>query len=114
MLFNKITNQLHPLKCKKQKFNKIFIINRRESPIWSLAWAHPRFGNIIAVSSFDGEVSVWKETRTNEWHKIACHNGHQASVNSLKWAPEDHDLILISGSSDGIFKEKSISIFKVP
>ena len=31
-----------------------------ESPLWSLDWSHPRFGNLLAVSAFDGEVSIWK------------------------------------------------------
>lgn len=40
---------------------KYIILNRRDSPLFSLSWAHPRFGNVFAVSSFDGEISIYKE-----------------------------------------------------
>lgn len=50
-------NKLHKLKC----IYKNIYLYRRDSPLFSLSWAHPRFGNVIAVSSFDGEISIYKE-----------------------------------------------------
>jgi protein transport protein SEC13 len=84
---------------------KVYVLSvtsRKESPIWSLSWAHPRFGPVIAVSSYDGEVSVWREMKAGDWAKVAEHTSHQGSVNSIAWAPSDEGLQLASGGSDGI------------
>ena len=74
-----------------------------ESPLWSLCWAHPRFGSILAVCSFSGEVSVWREFKIGDWGKVAQHTSHQGSVNSIAWAPEECGLKLASCSTDGIY-----------
>lgn len=42
-------------------------IKAHTGPVWQLAWAHPRFGNVIASCSFDKKIIVWKEFKTNEW-----------------------------------------------
>ncbi|KAF8210068.1 WD40 repeat-like protein [Mycena galopus ATCC 62051] len=67
-------------------------------PVWQVAWAHPKFGNILASCSYDGKVLIWKEQQapssTNNWAKIREHTLHTASVNSL-------GAILACASSDG-------------
>ncbi|XP_034941080.1 protein SEC13 homolog [Chelonus insularis] len=70
-----------------------------EGPVWQVAWAHPRFGNIIASCSYDRKVIIWKEL--GEWTKIHEHKSHDSSVNSVAWAPHEFGLILACGSSDG-------------
>jgi protein transport protein SEC13 len=85
-----------PSKCKIDPNNV-----SKESPLWALTWAHPRFGNVIAVSSYDGEVSVWRELKPSDWIKVAEHTQHQGSVNAIAWAPPDDGLFLASGASDG-------------
>lgn len=30
-------------------------------PVWQVAWAHPKYGHILASCSYDGKVLIWKE-----------------------------------------------------
>jgi protein transport protein SEC13 len=79
-------------------------LNGHEGPVWTVAWAHPRFGSVLATASFDKRVLIWKEVNErgdNQWrpvHIIAVHNG---SVNSVCWCPQEFGAILASASSDG-------------
>ena len=68
--------------------------------MWQVAWAHPRFGNILASCSYDRRVIIWQEGG-GQWTKIHEYINHDSSVNSVQWAPHDHGLILVCGSSDG-------------
>ncbi len=114
-------------------------MNRHEGPVWQVAWAHPKFGNILASCSYDCKVCIWREgsavTGSNKWVKIKEYTGHVASgmhlfclfcflfyrknvlkfiVNSISWAPHEYGLILAAGSSDGkisILTWKSKTIF---
>ncbi|KAI6099059.1 WD40-repeat-containing domain protein [Pisolithus croceorrhizus] len=74
-------------------------------PVWQVAWAHPKFGNMLASCSYDGKVFVWKEqmqgASSGEWTKIQEHTLHAASVNSISWAPHELGAILACASSDG-------------
>lgn len=31
-------------------------------PVWQIAWAHPKFGCMLASCSFDNTVIIWKES----------------------------------------------------
>ncbi|KAG9291536.1 hypothetical protein G9A89_021955 [Geosiphon pyriformis] len=97
--------------CSSDRSIKIFEIdgeNRRlvetlkghEGPVWQIAWAHPKFGNILASSSYDSKVIIWKE-QNGTWSKIKEHSIHTSSVNSVAWAPHDFGPILACASSDG-------------
>ena len=77
-----------------------------EGPVWQLAWAHPRYGTILASCSYDRRVILWREER-GTWSQLYNHTCHDSSVNSVHWAPYEHGLVLACGSSDG-----SISILK--
>ncbi|KAG7202633.1 hypothetical protein KM043_009813 [Ampulex compressa] len=68
-------------------------------PVWQVAWAHPKFGNVLASCSYDRKVIIWKEL--GEWTKIYEYTGHDSSANSVAWAPHEFGLILTCGSSDG-------------
>lgn len=93
-------------------------------PVWQIAWAHPKFGHILASCSYDGKVLIWKEQpgqgpSTGGWTKINEHTLHSASgefgmiaepaavltwrhvVNSVCWAPHELGPILACASSDG-------------
>lgn len=51
-----------------------------EGPVWQIAWAHPKFGNILASCSYDGKVFVWRQTNNNQgWQRIKEHTLHNAS-----------------------------------
>jgi protein transport protein SEC13 len=92
--------------------------------VWQVAWAHPKFGHILASCSYDGKVIIWKEQQpaTAGWAKIKEHSLHTASgaslspsdplfiplrqktvdlVNSVSWAPHELGAILACASSDG-------------
>nr|CAD7202394.1 unnamed protein product [Timema douglasi]CAD7259985.1 unnamed protein product [Timema shepardi] len=68
-------------------------------PVWQVAWAHPKYGNLLASCSYDRKVIVWKEV--GEWIKFYEHISHDSSVNSVSWAPHEFGLMLACGSSDG-------------
>ncbi len=40
-----------------------------EGPVWQVAWAHPKFGSILASCSYDRRVIVWREVAENEWQQ---------------------------------------------
>lgn len=71
-----------------------------EGPVWQVAWAHPKFGVILASCSYDRKVFIWKETN-NTWEIIHQYSGHELSVNSVAWAPHEYGLVLACASSDG-------------
>jgi protein transport protein SEC13 len=92
-----------------------------EGPVWQVAWAHPKFGPILASASYDGKVIIWKDNgsaggraqqqqayggygaqqNAGGWTKIKEHSMHSASVNSIAWAPHEFGSILACASSDG-------------
>ncbi|XP_029162300.1 protein SEC13 homolog [Nylanderia fulva] len=77
----------------------VSVLKGHNGPVWQIAWAHPKFGNLLASCSYDRKVIIWKEL--GEWTKIYEHAGHDSSVNSVAWAPHEFGLILACGSSDG-------------
>lgn len=72
-----------------------------EGPVWQIAWAHPRFGVVLASCSYDRKIIVWKETSPNEFTPIYEHRAHELSINSIAWSPQEFGLSLACGSSDG-------------
>jgi len=101
--------------CSSDKTVKIFdVISKNtptkladlfghEGPVWQVAWAHPKFGSVLASCSYDRKVIIWREERPNSniWQKAYEYTGHELSVNSIAWAPYELGLILACGSSDG-------------
>lgn len=99
--------------CSSDKTIKIFDVTSgtptqtaelvgHEGPVWQVAWAHPKFGSVIASCSYDRKVIIWRENDgTNSWVRVYEHKVHELSVNSLVWAPWEYGLMLACGSSDG-------------
>ncbi|KAK5132943.1 hypothetical protein LTR08_008391 [Meristemomyces frigidus] len=102
--------------CSSDKTIKIFDIDSTSTPpshhlattlhghegaVWSLAWAHPRFGTILASSSYDGKILVWREQPPGAWAQIYEFTLHTASVNAVAWSPPDSGCHLAAASSDG-------------
>ena len=96
--------------------------HRHTGPVWQVAWAHPKFGHILASCSYDGKVLIWKEQQGQGsaagWTKINEHTLHTASgmfhplwscsfvtylmaVNSVSWGPHELGAVLACASSDG-------------
>ena len=40
-----------------------------QGPVWQVAWAHPKFGNILASCSYDRKVIIWKGSG-GQWTKL--------------------------------------------
>ena len=72
-----------------------------EGPVWQIAWAHPKFGVLLASCSYDGSVLIHREAPQNTWSKVYEHKFHDSSVNSVAWAPHEFGLVLACASSDG-------------
>lgn len=98
--------------CSSDRLIKIFAVNGdahthladlagHEGPVWQVAWAHPKFGNILASCSYDKKVIIWKETAENQWIQAKLFKEHDSSVNSISFAPHEFGLCLACGSSDG-------------
>jgi len=62
--------------------------------------AHPKYGTILASSSYDGKVFVWRE-QNNQWQRIYDFTLHTASVNLIAWSPPEPGCHLACASSDG-------------
>lgn len=98
--------------CSSDKTVKVFelidneqkllaTLTGHEGPVWQLAWAHPKYENLLASCSYDKKVIIWKETQPNQWTIVHESINHDSSVNSVCWAPAELGLILAAGSSDG-------------
>ncbi|KAK9457251.1 WD40-repeat-containing domain protein [Dipodascopsis uninucleata] len=99
--------------CSSDKTIKIFdldgenhklveTLRGHEGPVWQVSWAHPKFGNILASASFDGQVLIWRQDdATKAWSNIAQHKAHDASVNSVQWSPPELGAAIVCASSDG-------------
>lgn len=94
--------------CSSDRTVKIFENNSmvaelkgHEGPVWQVAWAHPKFGSLLASCSYDKKVFVWKEAAEHSWSKVYEYNKHESSVNSICWGPHEFGLILAAASSDG-------------
>ncbi|KAF8055592.1 SEC13B [Scenedesmus sp. PABB004] len=74
-----------------------------EGPVWQVAWAHPRYGCLLASASFDHAVILWKEGPDGQWGQVykTPPSLHAASINSIAFAPHELGLILAAASSDG-------------
>lgn len=73
VLIQKKPNILLHLKRKQ------FLYYRHTEPIWQIAWAHPRFGSMLASCSYDHNICIWKEQKPNEWERIKGLMHHNAS-----------------------------------
>ncbi|KAG6126307.1 GTPase-activating protein S13 [Claviceps purpurea] len=73
-----------------------------EGAVWCVSWAHPKYGNILASSGYDGKVFIWKEQgQNNQWQRIYEFSQHKASVNVVAWSPHEAGCLLATASSDG-------------
>lgn len=76
-------------------------LKAHEGPVWKVAWAHPRFGSILASCSYDMKIIVWKEAQPSQWQIAYMDQTHVASVNDVEFSPWENGLRLAAASSDG-------------
>ncbi|PBP22044.1 protein transport protein SEC13 [Diplocarpon rosae] len=89
-----------------------FLAKSHEGAVWSVSWAHPKYGNILASAGYDGKVFIWREQGTT-WTKVFDFALHTASVNIISWSPHESGCLLACASSDGMvsvleFKDNSM------
>lgn len=88
--------------AKDQEVSHTATLTGHEGPVYEVAWAHPKFGSILASSSFDGSVLLHREVQPmGSWTLVHAHRMHESSVNSISFAPHEYGLVLAAGSSDG-------------
>ncbi|KAG1689700.1 hypothetical protein DVH05_002057 [Phytophthora capsici] len=85
------------------------ILTGHEGPVWQVAWAHPKFGVLLAACSYDGKVIIYREQSLNQWTQAYVHGFHESSVNSIAWAPHEYGLALACASADGTVSVLSYS-----
>lgn len=81
--------------------NNEVVLTGHDGPVWQVAWAHPKFGGILATCSYDGKAIIYREEQPNNWSQLYVHTFHQSSINSIAWAPFEYGLILACASADG-------------
>ena len=64
--------------------------------MWQVAWAHPKFGSLLASCSFDNRVVVWKEVSDNVWQQVGGRAG-----GGRRRAQRTHRATLPVGSRSG-------------
>ncbi|KAL6717971.1 GTPase-activating protein S13 [Lecanora helva] len=100
--------------CSSDRTIKIFEVegesHKLTETLRGRSLAHPKYGNILASSSYDGTVKIWRETpptstHTNSaassWQNVASFALHTASVNIVSWSPHESGCLLACASSDG-------------
>jgi protein transport protein SEC13 len=60
-----------------------------DGAIWSLSWAHPKFGTLLASCSYSGQILIWRESPAGSWTQVHASTTHTASVNMVAWAPHE-------------------------
>ncbi|CAD5221213.1 unnamed protein product [Bursaphelenchus okinawaensis] len=76
-------------------------LSGHEGPVWQVSWSYPFSdkGEYLASCSHDRKVFIWKEV-ANKWTRIYEYTQHEASINSVAWAPHNYGLIFACGSTD--------------
>ncbi|CAI5712229.1 unnamed protein product [Hyaloperonospora brassicae] len=103
------TQQLHRLQ------HVVRLADDSVASIHRVAWAHPKFGAVLALAAQDGKVYVYREEllqpaprnaegadeNVTEWRLKHVHEFHSLAVLSVAWAPYEYGLSLASASADG-------------
>uniref|UniRef100_H3GJ37 Uncharacterized protein n=1 Tax=Phytophthora ramorum TaxID=164328 RepID=H3GJ37_PHYRM len=87
------------------------LVDDSSAPIHRAAWAHPKFGAVLALAAQDGKVYVYREEliqqgtggagNVTEWRLKHVDDFHSLAVLSVAWAPYEYGLCLACASADG-------------
>lgn len=61
--------------------NLVETLKGHEGSVWQVAWAHPKFGCLLASCSYDGTAIIHRESPPGTWSVVHKHDKHHASVN---------------------------------
>ena len=78
---------------------ELCVLREHAGPAYSVAWAHPRFGSMLASCGADGRVLVWREEEVNKWSVVYSYEDETSAVSCLAWGPGS--LCLAIGSEEG-------------
>lgn len=72
-----------------------------------MAWAHPRLGNFLATCGQEGSLTIWRESRANEWERAKDFKDIKGTfagtlATCCSWAPHEHGLTLAAGTANGV------------
>lgn len=66
----------------ENQYNQIERLTGHEGPVWQVAWAHPKFGVILASCSYDRSIIIYRESPPGTWSRVHKHDDlHTSSVN---------------------------------
>lgn len=77
---------------KDETYHHCATLTGHQGPVWQVAWAHPKFGVLLASCSYDGRAIIYRESPQNQWTKVYEHKFHEFSINSISWAPHEHGM----------------------
>lgn len=92
------------------------VVEDSVAPLQRVAWAHPKFGSLVALAAQDGKVYIYREELAQApppgappagpgaatvWRLKHVHNFHAQAVLGVAWAPYEYGLCLASASADG-------------
>lgn len=63
--------------------NQIESLSGHAGAVWQVAWAHPKYGVLLASCSYDRSVIIHRESPPGTWSPVHKHDLHTASVNRL-------------------------------
>lgn len=63
--------------------NQIESLSGHGGAVWQVAWAHPKYGVLLASCSYDRSVIIHRESPPGTWSPVHKHDLHTASVNRL-------------------------------
>ncbi|KAK9813856.1 hypothetical protein WJX73_002216 [Symbiochloris irregularis] len=78
--------------------------NIKGCSLCKVCWAHPSFGNVLAIASFNGSVTLWREQHRNgssAWSLQATLTHTSQSISDLQFAPPSLGLLFAAASKDG-------------
>lgn len=64
-----------------------------------MAWAHPKYENVLASCGYDRYVKVWKEVN-GQWLNVTSIT-LASPPNCIAWAPWEYGLVLAVGTTEG-------------
>jgi protein transport protein SEC13 len=77
-----------------------------EGPGQQVAWAHPKYENVIATAGQDKKIKVWQEgagsTKGSTKWDLIYEEILDSRVNCIAWAPWEYGMILATGTATGV------------